>query len=195
MLLEVNRDSIMRGPGANEKGLCEAILYSHGEEVLWGECQAGRAETQGPERRGSGVMVGNSECRGEALTREGTPHSREGYTWGRKTHRINNRDGCDETSAEDRRPGVLREGKQGMTGVLGTRCWLAGGPGSTLPSRCEHGVAGRGLVYTDTGGRRGLSSGGRAAAVGSTGDRGQMWGGQGPGRRGMDGERRWGSSQ
>lgn len=38
------------------------------------------------------------------INKRGTPHSREGYRWGRKTHRINNRGGCDEASAEDKAP-------------------------------------------------------------------------------------------
>ena len=44
-----------------------------------------------------------------------------------------------------RRPGLLREGKQGVTGVPGPGAGWQGVRGTYI--RCQHGVAGRGLVY------------------------------------------------
>lgn len=124
----------MRGPGANEKVCARLTQHSHGEEVLWGECQAGRAANRGLKRPGSGVLVGNSECRGGgALTREGHPTAgRDTHGAGRHTGLITGM-GVMRPQQRTRRPGVLQEGKQGMTGVLGTRCWLAGGPGHVHP--------------------------------------------------------------
>lgn len=44
-----------------------------------------------------------------------------------------------------RRPGLLREGKQGVTGVPRPGAGWQGVRGTYI--RCQHGVAGRGLVY------------------------------------------------
>ena len=103
------------------------------------------------------------------ILKGGTPHSREGHPWGRKTHRINNRGGSDEASTEEKAPRAAAGRKAGRDGGSWARCWLAGGPGHVHPVSALSSWAGAGLPTR--GGRRGLSSGGRAAAVGSTGER------------------------